>query len=185
MDDDKIIDLYWTRSELALSETQMKYGGLCVSIASNILSNREDSEECVNDVYLALWNSIPPKRPERFQAFICRITRNLALKKFEYLTAEKRNKNAVCSIDELEYCVSGRNGMETEFESKKIETAINTFLWKQDKEKRGVFILRYWYFESIKSISGYMGFSQSKVKSILFNLRRKLRLYLESEGIEI
>ena len=185
MDDDKIIELYWTRSELAVSETQMKYGRLCISIASNILSNIEDSEECVNDTYLALWNSIPPKKPERLQAFICRITRNLALKKYEYVTAEKRNKNVACSIDELEYCVSGRNEVEAELESKKIETAINMFLRQQDKEKRGVFILRYWYFESIKSISDYTGFSQSKVKSILFNLRRRLRLYLESEGIEI
>ena len=163
MDDDKIIELFWARAESAISETAMKYGKLCHRIANNI----------------------PPKRPNYFSAFTGRITRNFALRKYEYYTAKKRNPEAVCSLDELGDCVSGTESVESEIESKRIEELIDSFLWKQDKEKRDVFILRYWYFESLESICKYTGFSQGKVKSMLFNLRGKLRVYLESEGIEL
>ena len=163
MDDDKIIELFWARAESAISETAMKYEKLCHRIANNI----------------------PPKRPNYFSAFTGRITRNFALRKYEYYTAKKRNPEAVCSLDELGDCVSGTESVESEIESKRIEELIDSFLWKQDKEKRDVFILRYWYFESLESICKYTGFSQGKVKSMLFNLRGKLRVYLESEGIEL
>lgn len=185
MDDSKIIELYWQRAEDAIRQTALKYGRLCMKIANNILASYEDSEECVNDTYLALWNGIPPKRPDRFSAFIGRITRNLALKKYEYKSREKRNPEALCSLDELGDCVSGSEAIESELESRRIEETINKFLWQQDKEKRDVFILRYWYFESIEDICRRTGYSQSKVKSMLYNMRNKLRTYLESEGIEV
>lgn len=185
MDDNKIIELFLARAEAAISETAMKYGKLCYRIANNILANHEDSEECVNDTYLALWNNIPPKRPNYFSAFTGKITRNYALRKYEYYTAKKRNPEAVCSLEELCECVSGTESVESELENKMVEELINKFLWKQDKEKRDVFILRYWYFESMESICNHTGFSQGKVKSMLFNLRGKLRAYLESEGIEL
>lgn len=102
MEDQKIIELYWARIEEAISETASKYGKLCRKIADNILASREDSDECVNDTYLAVWNSIPPSRPSFFSAFIGRITRNLALKRYAYLSAEKRNPEAVCSLEELD-----------------------------------------------------------------------------------
>lgn len=101
MDDQKLIELYWMRDEDAIRETAVKYGKLCTYIAKNILKNIEDCEECVNDAYLAVWNAIPTQRPNRFAAFISRITRNLALKKYEYLSADKRNPSAVMSLDEL------------------------------------------------------------------------------------
>jgi RNA polymerase sigma-70 factor (ECF subfamily) len=185
MDDKQIIDLYWARIEEAISETASKYGRLCQSIACNILASREDSEECVNDTYLALWDDIPPQRPNRFSAFIGRITRNLALKKYDYVSAEKRNPEAICSLDELGDCVSGEESAESELENQRIEEAIDQFLWQQGKEKRQVFVLRYWYFASIQTICLRTGYSQSKVKSMLFELRQKLRLHLESEGIEL
>lgn len=185
MEDSGIIELYWTRMEEAISETALKYGKLCYRIANNILANREDSEECVNDTYLAAWNSIPPHRPNRFSAFIARIARNLALTRFAYVSAEKRNPEAVCSLDELDDCVSGRESVESELENRWIEEAITQFLRRQGKEKRDVFIWRYWYFESIQDICRRTGYSQSKVKSMLFHLRRMLRDYLESEGIEL
>ena len=185
MEDDKIIELFLARAEAAISETAIKYGKLCYRIANNILAIHEDSEECVNDTYLALWNNIPPKRPDYFSAFTGRITRNFALKRHEYYTAKKRNPEAVCSLEELGECVSGAASVESELENKRIEELINGFLWKQDKEKRDVFILRYWYFESLDSICGRTGFSQGKVKSMLFNLRKKLRACLESEGIAL
>ena len=185
MDDNKIIELYWERTEEAIKETSIKYGRLCTHIAENILACHEDSEECVNDTYLAVWNAIPTERPHTFSAFISRITRNLALKKYEYISAAKRNPNAITSLDELGDCVSGTESIETEIEKREIESFINQFLWKQPEEKRHIFIRRYWYFDSIEIICKNTGFSQSKVKSMLYEMRQKLKKYLESEGIEV
>ena len=164
MDDQKLIELYWMRDEDAIRETAVKYGKLCTYIAKNILKNIEDCEECVNDAYLAVWNAIPTQRPNRFAAFISRITRNL---------------------DELGDCVSNEYRVESEVEKRHIEQTINIFLGKQSAEKRNIFIRRYWHFDSIDSICKLTGFSQSKVKSILYEMRLKLRKYLESEGIEV
>ena len=185
MDDQKIIDLYWERNEDAIRETSSKYGKLCFSVAHNILASREDSEECVNDTYLGVWNALPPHRPLRFPVFISKITRNLALKKFSYASAAKRNPDAVCSLEELGDCVSGQDSVETELENRRIEQAISTFLNQQSEEQRAVFISRYWFFEPIDNICHQTGFSPSKVKSMLSRLRKKLRTYLESEGIEL
>lgn len=185
MDDNRIIELYWERKEEAIKETSLKYGGLCSYIAKNILSSHEDSEECVNDTYFAVWNAIPNERPNRFSAFVSRITRNLALKKCEYISASKRNPAATYSLDELGDCVSGTDNVESEIEKRHIESTIDNFLWRQSEEKRNIFIRRYWYFDSIESICKSTGFSQSKVKSMLYEMRQKLRKYLESEGIEL
>lgn len=185
MDDNKIIELYWERKEEAIKETSLKYGSLCTYIAQNILSSREDSEECVNDTYFAVWNAIPSERPNRFSAFVSRITRNLALKKYEYLSAAKRNPAAVTSFEELGDCVSGTESVESEVETRRIEKAIEKFLWRQGEEKRTIFIRRYWYFDSIETICERTGFTQSKVKSMLYEMRQRLRRYLESEGITV
>ncbi len=185
MDDETIINLYWARDERAIAETSSKYGGLCNHIAGNILSSREDREECISDTYLAVWNAIPDKHPNRFSVFISRIVRNLALKKYEYISAAKRNPSAVASLDELDDCVSGTDSIESEIEERHIENAINQFLWHLDEEKRNIFIRRYWYLDSIEAICKCTGFSRSKVNSMLYEMRRKLRLYLESEGVEI
>ena len=185
MDDSKIIELYLSRSEDAIAETDLKYGKLCRYIAMNILRNNEDSEECINDTYLGAWNAIPPQKPNRLSAFISRITRNLALKKYEYVSAFKRNPEVLLSLTELEECVSGQDYVEAELENKRIEKAISDFLWQQDIEKRTVFILRYWYFEPIDSICKRCGFSQGKAASMLYHTRQRLRQHLDSEGIEL
>lgn len=185
MDDNKIVELYWERMEEAIKETALKYGRLCTHIAKNILLSCEDSEECVNDTYFAVWNAIPNERPNGFSAFISRITRNLALKKYEYISAAKRNPIAITSLEELGDCVSGTESPESEIESRRIEITIDKFLWRQSEEKRTVFIRRYWYFDSIENICENTGFTQSKVKSMLYEMRRKLRKYLESEDIEV
>lgn len=185
MEDNRIVELYWERNEQAIKETSLKYGGLCTHIAQNILSSYEDSEECVNDTFFAVWNAIPDERPNRFSAFVSRITRNLALKKFEYLSAAKRNPIAVASFEELGDCVSGTDSVESEAECRRIESIIDKFLWQQGEEKRNVFIRRYWYFDSIENICHSTGFSQSKIKSMLYEMRRKLRAYLENEGVEV
>lgn len=185
MEDQDIIALYWAREEDAIRETAAKYGGLCRSIVGRILASPEDGEECLNDTWLGLWNAIPPQRPSRFSAFVGRITRNLALKRFDYLTAAKRCPEMVCSLEELGDCVSGRAGVEDELENRRIEEAIDAFLRSLGEEKRTVFLRRYWYFDSIERICRRTGYSQSKVKSMLYHTRQKLRDYLESEGIEV
>lgn len=185
MEDEKIIELYWERKEDAIAETAAKYGRLLFRIAGNLLRSREDREECVNDTYLGLWNAIPSQRPSPLSVFAGRITRNLALKKYEYLSAEKRKPEAVCSLEELGDCVSGQASVESEAEGRRIGQCISDFLWKLEEEKRTVFLCRYWYFDSVESIARRTGYSQSKIKSMLFHTRKKLRDYLESEGIEL
>lgn len=185
MEDRKIIELYWSRAEEAIRETDVKYGRLCRHIARNILASPEDSEECVNDTWLGLWNAIPPQRPSRFSAFVGRITRNLALKRFDYLTAARRCPEMICSLEELGDCVSGRASVEDELENRRVEETIDSFLRSLGEEKRTVFIRRYWYFDSIEHICRRTSYSQSKVKSMLYHTRQKLRDYLESEGIEV
>lgn len=185
MSDAEIVELYFARSEQAIAATDAKYGALCFYLARNILAGAEDSEECVNDTYLSLWQLIPPEQPNRFSAFISKITRNLALKKYEYITAAKRNPQAALSLTELEDCVSGNYSVENEVENHRIEQAISEFLWQQDVEKRLVFIRRYWYFDSIAAIAAQSGFSNSKVASMLHQTRQKLRVFLEREGVAL
>ncbi len=185
MDDQSIIELYWARTEDAIRETAAKYGGLCRSITGRILSSPEDREECLNDTWLGLWNAIPPQRPARLSVFVGRVARNLALKKFAYLAAARRRAEAVCSLEELEDCVSGRETVESEVENRRVERAVSQFLRRLPEEKRNVFLLRYWYFFSIGDICRRTGFRASKVKSMLSRTRLALREYLEREGIEL
>lgn len=185
MDDKEIIELYWHRDEAGIRETDVKYGKLCRYVTKNILISLEDCEECVNDTYLACWNAIPPKQPDKLSAFVSRIARNLALNRWDYLTAEKRNPGAVCSLEELEECVSGAASVESVVLEKEIEMAVSDFLWKQEEEKRNIFMRRYWYFDSIEEISRMTGFSAGRIKSVLFRMRGKLKAYLEKEGIVV
>ena len=183
MEDAQIIGLYWERSEAAVKETENKYGRLCRSIIGNILKFNEDIEECVNDTYLGVWNAIPPQRPQSFMAFICRVARNLALKKYEYLTAQKRNSNASVSLDELNECISGSTENLNIDDIEEIGTVISDFLRKLDADSRNIFLRRYWHFDSIESIAKRFRMSNSKVTSMLFRTRNKLKLALEKEGI--
>lgn len=177
MDDEKIIKLYWERSEAAINESADKYGSLCSSVASNILADRQDCEECVSDTWMGAWNAMPPARPTRLGAFFAKITRNLALKKLEYISAAKRGRGAAESLEELSECVSGSISAESEFENKRIELAINDFLEGLSPDKRKIFLWRYWYFDSIEVISRRTGYSKSKIKSMLMRLRKELMNY--------
>lgn len=185
MEDQQIVELFWNRKEAALAETDAKYGRLCLSIANHILSNPADSEECVSDTYWNVWNAIPTQRPKYFSSFLCRITRNLALKKWEYLSAAKRNANAVASLDELEQCVSGIESEESLTESLHIREILNRFLENLSPEKRNIFLWRHWYFLSVGEIAERTGSSESRIKSILFRIREDLRTQFEKEGIEV
>lgn len=185
MEDAKIIELYFARSEEAIVETDLKYGKLCRYVALNILSSVEDSEECVNDAYFAVWNLIPPQRPSVFSAFISKITRNQALKKYEYVSAAKRNPEVLRSLSELEECVSGPDGVERDSDYKALVESINRFLYSQPESKRKIFVRRYWYLSPIGDIAKQCNASESKIKSILFRLRAELKRHLNGEGIII
>ena len=186
MDDSKIIELYMDRSEQAISETSKKYGRYCHYIAYNILHNDEDSEECVNDPYLRTWNAIPPKRPNRLQTFLGRITRNLSLNKWEKLSAEKRGAGQISLVlDELTECIPADEDTERTVENMIIRDVLDRFLDELSAETRKIFVRRYWYMSPVKEIADEYGLSESKVTVTLFRTREKLKIALEKEGISL
>lgn len=184
MDDLMIIELYFARDEQAIKETDIKYGRLCFTVAINILGNDEDSEECVNDTYLSVWNKIPPTRPNNFMAFICKITRNLSIKRLDYNKARKRTPESFVSFTELEDVLPDNNIMP-EIENAEIGKLISEFLKHEKPEARAVFIRKYWFFDSVSDIAARYSFTESKVKNMLYHSRNKLREYLKKEGIEV
>lgn len=186
MDDKQIIELYWARSESAIAETDRKYGKFCHRIAYNILVNREDSDECVNDTYLKIWTVIPPKRPAKFGAFLGKITRNLALSRYEKCHAEKRGSGEVpVALDELAECIPDHNSVEQIVDNRILVDKFNVFLSELPADARKIFLRRYWELSSVKEIASVYGISESKVKMSLFRTRGKLRAFFEQEGIEI
>lgn len=185
MKDSDIIALYWERSETAIEETEKKYGKLCKHIAMNILQNSEDVDECVNDTYLGAWNSIPPQKPTVFSAYLCRIARNCALKKYHYNHSKKRNVQVEIPLSELEDCIFQTSDDVNPIEMDIAAKAISAFLRTLNYENRNVFMRRYWFFDSVSDIAKRFSISESKVKSILFRIRGKLRDYLMKEGIEL
>lgn len=183
MEDQKIIDLYWQRSEQAIVETDTKYGGYCYSIAYNILTNREDSEESVSDTYMAAWQSMPPKRPGILPAFLGKITRHLSIDRWRRKTADKRGGSEVSlALEELEGCVSGMESVEDRLQRKELTVLINRFLDSLPETERNVFLCRYWYADSVQDVADTFGFSVAKVNSMLYRTRQKLRRALAKEG---
>lgn len=184
MEDSGIIELYFARNEQAIRETDSKYGKLCLHISNNILCNAEDAEECVNDTYLAVWNKIPPTRPCNFSAFLCKIVRNLSLKKMEFVLAIKRNRNATLSFAELE-SVLPDHSIACDTESEELIKAISRFLADEKEIVRHVFIRRYFFFDSVSDIAKCYSFTESKVKNMLYHTRNRLRDYLRKEGLYV
>lgn len=186
MEDHEIIELYWLRSETAISATDKKYGKYCHTISYNILHNSEDSAECVNDTYLQAWKSMPPKRPEKLSAYLGKIVRNLSLNRFRRYAAEKRGFGQTeLVLSELEECIPSAHGVEQSFDDALLVEAINRFLHEQPEQKRNIFIHRYWYMHPIRKIAGSFGMSESKTTSLLFRMRNELKAQLEKEGIVI
>lgn len=182
MEDQGIIQLFFDRSEQAIEETDKKYGGLCFSIAYNVLDNREDSEESVSDTYLAAWNTIPPRRPNFLNAFLAKMTRHISIDRWRKRSAKKRGGGEIIlALEELEDCVDAQS-VETEFAKKELTRVLNQFLLSLPEMERNVFLCRYWYLDSIQIISQVSGFSQSKVTSMLYRLRGRLRKILTEEG---
>lgn len=185
MDDVKIIELFFERSEQAINELSNKYGSVCIKVANNILNNKEDAEECVNDAYLGTWNTIPPQKPNPLLSYVCRIVRNLALKKYHFNTAIKRNSTYDVALDELENCIPSATTIEEEVDANEMAKMIDAFLDTLDKEKRILFVRRYWCSDSIEDLAKLFGTSKHNVSVKLSRTREKLKKYLIKKGVSI
>lgn len=182
MEDKKIIELFFARSEQAIECVRERYGDLCRHIAANMLSDPGDVEECVSDTYLALWNAIPPARPEKLRPFVARIARNQAGNRHAYNTAIKRGRGMTVSLEELEPCLASSRDVEEELDGKELTLAIERFLLTLDADSRNVFLRRYWFYDSVEQIAAGMGATKSWVKTRLLRTRNKLRKHLIKEG---
>lgn len=188
MEDEKIIGLFFARSENAISETAQKYGGYCHTIAWRILQNQEDSEECVSDTYLKAWESIPPKRPEKLRTYLGKLTRNLALHVYEKVHAEKRGMGRTAlALEELKECIPAYapafDPVAGIADNMALAKILNRFLAGLSAQSRVIFLRRYWYFDTIAEIAASCHASESKVKMSLLRSRGKLKQLLEKEGI--
>ncbi len=182
MDDSKIIELFFERSEQAIVELSKKYGKLCLKTANNILKNESDAEECVNDAWFGVWNSIPPQEPEYLLGYILKIVRNNALKRYNYNTAEKRNNFYDVVLDELEECIADP---KSGYEEDTLANVINNFLSELDKNDRIMFVKRYFYAEPVAEIAHAFGKNAHYVSVRLSRIRNKLKIYLKKEDISI
>ena len=184
MEDEEIIRLYWDRDETAIRETDRKYSAYLTKIVKNILDDGEDTRESVNDTYYAAWNSIPPQRPNNFQAYLAKLARRIAIDHFRQRTRIKRGGGEYpLSLTELEEICSGGNTTERAVDSRMLGQAINAFLRTLEPQARTAFIGRYFYADPLNEVARYCGMSQSKAKSMLHRTRQKLKAYLEKEGL--
>jgi RNA polymerase sigma-70 factor (ECF subfamily) len=186
MTDTQIVDLYLSRSESAIGETAKQYGAYCASIAMNILHNKEDADECVNDAYLKLWNTIPPERPRTFSTYIGRITRNLSLNRYKSKTAGKRGGGDTALLSsELQDCIPDSRQVEDVADNNELSKAIDDFLSTLKENNMVYFIRRYWHMDSPREIAEKFGVSEGKVLMSLVRTRKKMKEYLEKRGIAI
>ena len=173
--DGEIIKLFFERSEQAIRELETKYGHACFKLSFNILGNRQDAEECVNDAYLGVWNAIPPAKPDPLLSYVLKIVRNLSLKKYWKERAEKRNSAYTISIHEIELFIATPNTTESEIDARELAKMIEEFLDMQTTENRVIFMRRYWFSDSYKDIANQIGLSEKAVSVRLTRIRRNLR----------
>ncbi len=185
IEDSKIIDLFYARSEQAIVELSAKYGAVCKRVALNILKNEPDVEECVNDAYHAAWNTIPPQKPHPLRTYICRIVRNIAIAKYHANTSIKRNSFYDAALDELENCLVSPGTVEKETDAKELAGLLDRFLDTLDKESRILFVRRYWYGDSLTDIGASFQISSNNAAVRLSRIRKRLKKYLKKEGFDI
>ena len=184
MKDAEIVRLYWRREESAIEETALQYTGYCYSIAYGILASEEDSEECVSDTWLRAWNAIPPAKPNRLSLFLGKITRNLALDCCKKTRAKKREAGSTHLIlDELQECIASSETVEQAAAGRELEEQVNRFLHNLPRRECNIFLMRYWYNQSLFEIAEKLSVKESNVKASLFRSRKKLRKHLEKEGV--
>ena len=183
LDDSKIIELFFERSEQAIIELSNKYGTVCSKVAFNILNNAQDTEECVNDAYLGAWNTIPPQNPNPLLSYVCKIVRNIAIKKYHSNTATKRNSLYDVALDELENCFPSTTSVEDEYNAMEISQIIDEFLATLTLENRIMFVRRYWYSDSIDNLAKLFQTSNHKISVRLSRTREKLKKHLIEKGV--
>ena len=186
MDDGSIVELYLARDEAAIARTSEKYGAALRTLANRILDDEPASEECENDTYLETWNRIPPHEPRDYLfPFLGRIARHLAIDRCRRRDARKRSA-VLCELtQELEQCLPAKENVEAEVNASELETVIRRFLADCTAEQRGIFLRRYWYFDTIPAVAARFGCTESKVKVTLHRLRERLRAVLQEEGWNI
>lgn len=183
MEDREILDLYWHRMESAIAATNEKYHPYCFHIAASILGNSQDAEECVNDTWLKAWNSIPPNRPANMATYLGKLVRTTAIDCLRKKSRKQRGgTGADVVLDELAECIPDIENIERKIEEQELTELLNLFLGTLSRFDRNVFVCRYWYFESVKAIAKAAHAKESRIKSILFRTRKKLKSYLEEEG---
>ncbi|MBR4183186.1 MAG: sigma-70 family RNA polymerase sigma factor [Lachnospiraceae bacterium] len=186
VEDEKIVELYLSRSEEAIAQTAQKYGSRLRNIAYNILNDRETAEECENDAYHETWNLIPPNEPRNYLfAFVGRIVRHIALNICKMSRRQKRYAVYCELTQEMQECIPADNDIEAEIEAEYLSSLIDAFLEIYTEEQQNVFVRRYWYFDSVAEIAKTFGYTQGKVKSMLFRMRADLKKRLEKEGYDI
>lgn len=185
MEDSKIIALLTNRSEEGLSELSQKYGAIFKRVAFNIVGNHEDAEECVNDALLVVWNTVPPQTPDPLVTYVCRIVRNLALKKIRANTTKKRNGQYDVVFEEIEDCIASSASVEDEMDSAETIRKLNLFLETLDQEGRTLFVRRYWYSDSIEDLAVCFRTNTHTVSVRLSRIRKKLEIFLKKEGISV
>ncbi len=178
MNDDRIIELFFERSDQAIKELDEKYGHVFHAVSYNILNNRQDAEECVNDAYLGSWNAIPPAKPNPLVTFVCKIVRNISLKRYEHNTAIKRNSVYDVAMEELENCLSSTTTVEEEIAERELTKIIESFLDSLPKENRVIFLRRYWFSDTYSDIAKQVGLTEKNVSVRLSRIRKELRKYL-------
>jgi RNA polymerase sigma factor (sigma-70 family) len=183
LEDREILRMYFERDHDAIAETSKKYGNYCRTIAMGILGNEEDAEECINDMYLNAWNSIPPHCPERLAAYLGKIIRNLSFNRYKKQRAKKRaGAETALALEELEECVPGRQNVEQEIDRMELVRALNEFLEELPDLKREIFICRYWYVMPVREIAVRFHKTESNISAILSRVRSRLRMYLDERG---
>ena len=183
MEDKEIVELFWNRTDIAISAVDKKYHSYCQHIAYHILGSKEDAEECVNDTWLKVWRIIPPQKPENLSFFLGKIVRNTALNCLRDKSRKCRGGGQLdVVLDELEECIAYAQSVEQEILEQELSRIINHFLGTLPDLERNVFVCRYWYLDSISEIASCTKFRKGKIKSMLFRTRKKLKKYLEQEG---
>lgn len=184
MEDREIVELYWRRDEQALAETAERLGGYCLTIARSVLGDEEDARECVNDAYLAVWNAIPPHRPENLAPFVGKLVRRISINAMEKRDAAKRGGGqGEVVLEELEECLSSGDSVEARIENAELERALRCFVNTLRPKERQIFVCRYWYMDPVADICERFGWSESRVKTLLWRTRKKMKRFLEKEGL--
>ena len=186
MEDQGILDLYFARDELAITETDRKYGSYCYSVANRILDSAEDSEETVSDTYWHTWNAIPPQRPKFLKMFLAKITRNLAFTRWRTLSAAKRGGGETeLVLEELSGCIPGKEQIDDKLNARELVNAIRTFLDTLPDREQDIFLQRYFYVEDPETIAQRHKIRRANVNVILSRTRAKLKTYLTQEGYDL